>query len=114
MRRAFFAVTAQVDDPASWAVRPQAADQVEAVRAVEGTLPILDPNAPFRGLTYQPLTPGVGYGVLRFVPAAELASAELGPDVIVVTDDVPNDIPLVGGVITEAFQTPLSHASILS
>lgn len=114
MRQAFFAVAARLDDPQAWAVRPQAADQVAAVRAVEGTLPLLDPNAPFRGLTYQPLTPGVGYGVLRFVPASELASAALGPDVIIVTDDVPNDVPLVGGVVTEAFQTPLSHVSILS
>src|SRR5690606_19791676 len=38
----------------------------------------------------------------------------LGPDVIVITDDVPNDIPLVGGLITEAFQTPLAHVNVLS
>ena len=114
MRIAFFAVMAQVPDPHAWSVRPQAPDQVEQARQVEGSLPLLDPNAPFRGLTYQPLTPGVGYGVLRFVRASELATAPLGPDVIVVTDDVPNDIPLVGGVVTEAFQTPLSHVSILS
>jgi hypothetical protein len=114
MRQAFFAVMAKVPDPQSWSVRPQAPDQVSAARTVEGTLPLLDPNAPFRGVTYQPLTPGVGYGVLRFVRATELATAALGPDVIVVTDDVPNDIPLVGGVVTEAFQTPLSHVSILS
>ncbi|HXU82810.1 MAG TPA: PEP/pyruvate-binding domain-containing protein [Polyangia bacterium] len=114
MRTAFFAVMAHLSDPHSWSVRPQAPDQVQAAREVEGSLPLLDPNAPFRGLTYQPLTPGVGYGVLRFVRAAELATAPLGPDVIVVTDDVPNDIPLVGGVVTEAFQTPLSHVSILS
>jgi hypothetical protein len=114
MRTAFFAVVARLGDPERWQVRPQAPDQVQAVRAVEGTLPLLDPNGPFRGVTYQPLTPGVGFGVLRFVPAAELESAALGPDVIVITDDVPNDVPLVGGVITEAFQTPLSHVSILS
>ena len=30
------------------------------------------------------------------------------------TDDVPNDIPLVGGLITEAFQTPLAHVNVLS
>jgi hypothetical protein len=52
--------------------------------------------------------------VLEFVAAAELEHAALGPDVIVVTDDVPNDIPLVGGLITEAFQTPLAHVNILS
>ena len=33
---------------------------------------------------------------------------------MLITDDVPNDVPLVGGLITEAFQTPLSHVSVLS
>src|SRR5690606_7252385 len=65
-------------------------------------------------VTYQPLAGGVGYGTLRFVPASELGAAALGPDIIVVTDDVPNDIPLVGGLVTEAFQTPLAHVNVLS
>jgi hypothetical protein len=114
MRRAFFAVTGHLPDPLAWSVRPQAADQIERIRAVEGTLPIVDPDAPFRGRTFQPLVAATGYGVLRFVPGAELAEAALGPDVVVVTDEVPNDIPLVGGLVTEAFQTPLSHVTILS
>ena len=77
-------------------------------------MPIVDPNAPFREQTFQPLVAGTGYGVLRFVPGAELGTAPLGPDVIVITDEVPNDIPLVGGLITEAFQTPLAHVAVLS
>ncbi len=114
MRRAFFAVTKHLPDPQAWSVRPQAADQVQRIRDVEGTLPIVDPNAPFRDQTFQPLVAAVGYGVLRFVPGTELATAALGPDVVVVTDEVPNDIPLVGGLITEAFQTPLAHVAVLS
>jgi hypothetical protein len=113
MRRAFFAVAARTPRPSAWAVRAQGR-QVAALKAIEGTLPLLEPNAPFRGLTYQPITPGVGFGVLRFLPAADLAQARLGPDVIVVTDDVPNDVPLVGGLVTEAFQTPLSHVGVLT
>jgi hypothetical protein len=122
MRRAFFAVTARLPEPQAWAVRPQAAtvfsdgrdDQILHARDVEGTLPIVDPNAPFRGQTFQPLVAGVAYGVLRFVPGTALETASLGPGVIVVTDDVPNDIPLVGGLVTEAFQTPLAHVAVLS
>jgi hypothetical protein len=75
---------------------------------------LVGPNAPFAGVSFQPLTEGTAYGTLRFIPASELYSARLGPDVIVVTDDVPNDIPLVGGLITEAFQTPLAHVNVLS
>lgn len=114
MRDAFFISVPHTQNPTDWVVRPQVADQVLAIRDVEGTLPIVGPNAPFSNVEFQPLTVAVGYGVLDFVAARDLDQARLGPDVIVVTDDVPNDIPLVGGLITEAFQTPLSHVNVLS
>ena len=38
----------------------------------------------------------------------------LGHQVIVLTDQVPNELPLVGGLITEAFQTPLAHVNLLA
>lgn len=114
MRDAFFRTVAHLPEPSLWAVRPQAADQVERARSVEGSLPLVGPNAPFKNISFQPLSVAVGYGVLEFVAAKDLDSTRLGPDVIVVTDDVPNDIPLVGGLITEAFQTPLSHVNVLS
>ncbi|MBI3180208.1 MAG: lamin tail domain-containing protein, partial [Deltaproteobacteria bacterium] len=114
MKRAFFGVTAHTDEPSLWALRPQASDQIERMREIEGEVPIVDPNAPFRGVTVQLLNAGVAYGTLMFVPIQDLAGVALGPQVIVVTDQVPNDIPLVGGLITEAFQTPLAHVNVLS
>lgn len=114
MRRGFFAVAPRLFDPRAWVVRPQDATQVTKVRQIEGTLPLVGPNAPFVGVTYQGLAEGVGYGTLRFIPATELGQESLGPRVIVLTDEVPNDIPFVGGLITEAFQTPLAHVNILS
>jgi hypothetical protein len=114
MQAGFFAVLAHTSVPGQWVLRPQDDTQVRKARAIEGSLPLVGPNAPFEGVSYQPLTAGVAYGTLRFVAAAELGEASLGPDVILVTDDVPNDIPLVGGLITEAFQTPLAHVNVLS
>lgn len=114
MRDGYFGVLAHTRVPHDWVLRPQDDDQVQKVRSIEGSVPLVGPNAPFEGVTYQPLTEGLGYGTLRFIPAGELATAALGPDIIVVTDDVPNDIPLVGGLITEAFQTPLAHVNVLS
>jgi hypothetical protein len=114
MKRAFFSVMAHLPEPRRWALRPQNGSQVSTMRAIEGELPIVGLNAPFADLRYQPLTQAVGYGVLQFVPAGELAEAPLGAQVIVVTDDVPNDVPLVGGLVTEAFQTPLAHVNVLS
>ncbi|HEY5955725.1 MAG TPA: hypothetical protein VIV60_04195, partial [Polyangiaceae bacterium] len=113
MRRAFFEATAHVLNPEQYFLRPQDAEQTTRARSIDGTLPIVGANAPFTSTKLQPLTAGVGYGVLTYIPASELESANLGPDVIVVTDDVPNDIPLVGGLVTEAFQTPLSHVNVL-
>jgi hypothetical protein len=114
MKRAFFAVTSRVEQPERWFLHPRDDEQVRRAREIEGELPIMGPNAPYRNLRFQPLTPTVGYGRLTFVPSGELSFTPLGHDVIVVTDDVPNDIPLVGGLITEAFQTPLSHVNLLS
>lgn len=114
IRRAFFVATGRVLEPENWAFRPQDDEQTARARVIEGTLPVLEKNAPFADLKYQPLTHGTGYGVLTFVPAAELHSTALGAQVLLVTDDVPNDIPLVGGLITQAFQTPLAHVNVLS
>ncbi len=114
MREAFITVMSHTDDPGRWVIHAQDAEQVTKLRGVEGRTPLVGPNAPFVGVTYQPLTEGLAYGTLKFVPAAELLAASLGPRVIVITDDVPNDIPLVGGLITEAFQTPLAHVNVLS
>lgn len=84
------------------------------MQQIEGQAPIVDTHAPFRGLTFQPLVPTVGFGTLRDVDADAIATAALGPRNILVTDQVPYAIPLVAGLITEAFQTPLSHVNVLS
>jgi len=114
MKHAFFTVMRNLPDPRAWSIRPQSTEQVERIRPIEGQVPIVGPNTPFGGITFQPLTTAVAYGTLRFVPAADLRSSEVGPRDIVITDQVPNDIPLIGGLITEALQTPLAHVNILS
>jgi hypothetical protein len=114
MLRAFMAVMKVVEDPSEWSIRPTEGRQINELRSIEGSAPLVGPNAPYIGLTYQPLNPAVGFGTLVFVPAHELETAELGPNVIVVTDDVPNGTAFMGGLITEAFQTPLAHVNVLA
>ena len=132
MLHAFYAVLRHVDNPTEWSLRAQdtgpvyAPDlanpgysirypsQIDRIRPIEGQLPIVDSNAPFRGQTFQPLVPTVGYGTLRYVASDSISSAELGPRDIVITNQVPLNIPLIAGLITEAFQTPLAHVNILS
>jgi hypothetical protein len=132
MLHAFNAVLRHVHNPTEWSLRAQdtgpvyAPDlanpgdsirypsQIDRIRKIDGQLPIVDSNAPFRGETFQPLVPTVGFGTLRFVAADAFSSAELGPRDIVITNQVPLNIPLIAGLITEAFQTPLAHVNVLS
>lgn len=114
MEHLFFTVLKKLPDPEAWALRPQSQDQLQKMRTLEGRLPIVAEDAPFRDLTFQPLTLGRAYGTLRFVPVEEIRKQALGPRDIVITDRVPNDIPLLAGLITESFQTPLAHVNVLS
>ncbi len=114
MRRGFFGVGAHLQTPQRWFIRAQSPRQIGELEEIDGEAPMVGPGAPFRGVTYQALTATVGYGVLTFVPGDALETTPLGPQVIVVTDQVPNDIALTAGLITEAFQTPLAHVNLLS
>jgi hypothetical protein len=116
MLHAFFDVmrNADAETPSAWSLHPAEPRQIGELRLIEGSAPIVPGNAPFRNMRYQPLTEGVAFGSLRYLPADEFERSRLGPDTIVVTDAVPNDLPFVSGLITEAFQTPLAHVNVLS
>lgn len=68
----------------------------------------------FAAIDYQPLNTGVAIGELKFVRSSELAERYVSARDVVVLDAVPNDISPVAGIITEEFQTPLSHINILA
>jgi hypothetical protein len=114
MKHAFLTVMKHVEEPKKWQIRPQNPAQVARVRMIEGEAPLVATEAPFEGVSFQPLAPGVAVGTLRVVTGDELRTLELGPRDIVLTDQVPNDIPLLGALITESFQTPLAHVNVLS
>jgi pyruvate, water dikinase len=68
----------------------------------------------FAKTEFQPLTLGQAVGRLHFIQAAQLETEYVGFREIIVLDKVPNDISVVSGLITEEFQTPLSHVNVLS
>jgi len=68
----------------------------------------------FEGITYQPLNPGTSMGLLSFYTDTDLHDHIPNFREIVVLDAVPNDISVVAGIITNTFQTPLSHINVLS
>ncbi|MDX2052243.1 MAG: PEP/pyruvate-binding domain-containing protein [Polyangiaceae bacterium] len=83
-------------------------------RKLSASAPYLTNDTLFSGIDYQPLNLGVTIGYLRFVQEANLGTDYVGFRDIVVLDRVPNDISVVSGIITEEFQTPLSHVNVLS
>lgn len=78
------------------------------------TVPVITTSVLYAGIAYQPLNLATSVGRLRFVKASELEKAYVGFRDIVVLDHVPNDISVVTGLITQEFQTPLSHVNVLS
>ncbi len=68
----------------------------------------------FDGITYQPLNLGTTMGQLAFYSKEDLETELPHFREIVVLDAVPNDISVVAGIITDDFQTPLSHINVLS
>jgi pyruvate, water dikinase len=78
------------------------------------TIPIRTTDDLYEGIDYQPLNLGETVGRLRFVQSATLAGTYLGFRDVVVLDKVPNDISVVAGLITQDFQTPLSHVNVLA
>jgi hypothetical protein len=68
----------------------------------------------YRETDYQPLTLGTTIGRIHFTKAVDLENVYLGYEDIAVLDQAPNDITVVAGLITEEFQTPLSHVNVLS
>ena len=90
-----------------------AAVEVETDKLPED-IPIISTDELFDGITYQPLNLGTSFGQLRFYTTEEVDEGFVNYREIVVLDAVPNDISVVAGIITDEFQTPLSHINVLS
>lgn len=66
----------------------------------------------FQGVEQQLLNPGIAYGTLRAVTPEALSTGAFSTRDILVLSRLPNDLPLVGGTISEEMQTPLSHVNV--
>lgn len=90
-------------------------DAVERnAKELEGKIPIVTTDELYEGTDYQALNLGTSCGRLVFLTADELAASYISFQDIVVLDSVPNDISVAQGIVTEEFQTPLSHVNVLS
>lgn len=83
-------------------------------KKLPATVKIVTTNDIYAGIDYQPLNFATGIGKLVFTTAKKLETEYLGFRDIVVLDAVPNDISVTSGLITQEFQTPLSHINVLA
>jgi pyruvate phosphate dikinase-like enzyme len=82
--------------------------------ALPSEIPVIGTDELYAGIDYQPLSLGTAVGRLLFTTAAAIETSYVSYQDIVVLDEAPNDISVVQGIITEEFQTPLSHINVLS
>ncbi len=93
--------------------RPTSDVHLERVSGLGGELPVANDDELYGAMRYQPIQLGVAFGTLRRVAGA-VRRGELGPRDVLVTDQVPDDLPLVAALITSRFQAPLAHVAVLS
>lgn len=66
----------------------------------------------YGGLSEQRLNPGVAFGTLRRLTPEELETTVVSFRDVLVLTRLPNELPIVGGTITEELQTPLAHVNV--
>jgi rifampicin phosphotransferase len=92
--------------------RPLSPQQIGVAAAAGANLPVLPGEAINASVVYQPIVVGVAFGRLKRLRGA-FDVADVRPYDVVVTDDVPNEIPPVAGLVTSQLQAPLSHVAVL-
>ncbi len=68
----------------------------------------------FKGQVYQPICKGKTKGVLLFIPADSLKQNMDYSGKVLVIKGSSNQLPVCKGVVTDEFQTPLSHICLLT
>lgn len=78
------------------------------------SVPTITSNELYEGQNYQALNLTENYGYLQKLELKDIAGADLQRHDILLTNSIPVDISVIAGIITTEFQTPLSHANVLS
>lgn len=72
------------------------------------------PDDIYKNQTYQIMNTGTAYGYLKVIDSKTFKSAQIQPNDIVISQGLPNELPLCRGIVTSTFQTPLCHINVLS
>lgn len=86
---------------------------MEKKLAADPLLPVITSDEIYKGRKFVSLNKGEAYGILRKVSAGDVEDKTFDRHDIVILDGLPNQLPVVGGVLSVPFQTPLCHISLL-
>lgn len=93
--------------------RPLSPLHESSIAPVRDRLPLVTAEEVFAGVVYQPLTLGTACGTLRVVRGA-LDLGTVRPDQVLVLEHLPDEIPVVSGIVSAELQAPLGHIAVLS
>ncbi len=77
-------------------------------------LPLITPDVLYGAQSFQCIQKGTTKGYLRWLPNLEDSLTTVRPSDIVITTGTPIEIPVCKAILTNAFQTPLSHIQVLT
>ena len=105
-------ITSRIHFKCDLRFRPVSSGQIALAQALENRLPSLSREAINADLVYQPVVLGIAFGRLLRIRGAPDVSV-LRPCDVVITDEVPNEVPPVAALVTSQLQAPLAHVAIL-
>lgn len=86
---------------------------MQAKLAAVPALPLVMADDIYKGRSYVSLNKGGTYGYLRKVDTSAFKKYNFDKHDIALLNGLPNQLPVVAGVLTVPFQTPLCHISLL-
>ena len=96
------------------AFHPSSTTAEAASEQLPPTIPVVSTDEIFADTEFQVLNPAIAYGRLRIVADDDVDDTALSFRDIAVFESMPEDVGVLAGILTEQFQTPLSHLNVLS
>ena len=93
---------------------PRSEDKIKNIEFLKDKIPIISVEEIYKNQKYQAMNTGITYGKLRKINIEDIGKVDINSHDIIVTNGLPNDMPVVAGIITTEHQHNLSHINVLS
>ena len=115
IKKLFDAIKAKAFYGPALRFHPTSQSLESVAKKLDPSIPVITTSDLYGTMQYQPLVLSSAKGQLLYFTSAEIQSGAFVPyQAIVVLDQAPNDISVVAGIISQEFQSPLSHINVLS